>query len=244
MLSLEILKKISNPKIPDVSIYHEPLITCMSAFKIDSELREIHFLAQLGHESMGFLRTREGGKLFLGTQYEGIGVLGNNQPGDGPRFIGRGFIQLTGRFNYQRASDYFKVDFVNHPELLESPEWAAKISGWFWWTNNLSRIADEDDFFKLSLKINGGFNGLKDRYNRTIQLKRLYGFDEKEIAAFKSKLRVEITDTLKNKPANRDVRTATRYHYFMSNFFKTDDDIDAFLNESVAPGPRLKIPKK
>lgn len=238
MFSLEIFKKICHPKIPNVSEYYNSLVNCMSAFGIDSELREIHFLAQLGHESMSFLRTKERS---TGLAYEGKGGLGNIHPGDGAKFIGRGFIQLTGRFNYQRASDYFKIDFVKNPELIETPEWAAKISGWFWWINNLSRTADEDNFFKLSLKINGGFNGIKDRYDRTIQLKKLYGFSDDDITAFKAKLRLEITDTLKNKPSKTNVFAATRYYNFMSAFFKSDEDIDAFLKEPTEVTKPKKI---
>lgn len=59
-------------------------------------------------------------------------MLGNTQPGDGPKFIGRGFIQVTGRYNYDQFAKNSGIDVVNHPELLERPETAAKATVDFW----------------------------------------------------------------------------------------------------------------
>ena len=52
-----------------------------------------------------------------GSDYEGSSILGNNQPGDGPRFKGRGYIQLTGRWNYGHYGKMIGVDLVNNPQL-------------------------------------------------------------------------------------------------------------------------------
>jgi predicted chitinase len=59
-------------------------------------------------------------------------MLGNTQPGDGPKFIGRGFIQVTGRYNYDQFAQNSGIDVVNHPELLEKPDTAAKATVDFW----------------------------------------------------------------------------------------------------------------
>lgn len=53
--------------------------------------------------------------------------LGNTQPGDGYKYIGRGFIQITGRYNYTAVSKEIGVDLVNNPELANDPVIAAKI---------------------------------------------------------------------------------------------------------------------
>ena len=63
--------------------------------------------------------------------------VGNTQPGDGARFHGRGFVQLTGRYNYDRAGKFFKVDLIGNPERAKDPELAYEIAmegmtkGWF-----------------------------------------------------------------------------------------------------------------
>ena len=69
----------------------------MTRYDINTPLRQVHFLAQIGHES-GELRFRE--EVASGVAYENRRDLGNTQPGDGPRYKGRGLIQLTGRANY------------------------------------------------------------------------------------------------------------------------------------------------
>lgn len=53
--------------------------------------------------------------------------MGNDQAGDGPRFKGRGFVQLTGRRNYTDWKEKLGIDIVSHPEKVMEPEIAAKI---------------------------------------------------------------------------------------------------------------------
>jgi RHS repeat-associated protein len=63
-----------------------------------------------------------------GRAYEGRKDLGNTQPGDGPRYKGRGYVQLTGRRNYQFYSDLLGVDLIDNPELAADPQIAAFIT--------------------------------------------------------------------------------------------------------------------
>lgn len=95
--------------------------------------------------------------------------------GDGWAFRGRGLIQLTGRHNYRDFSiDYFGDDrLVRAPDRLAEPDLAAMCAGWFWKKNNINRLVDEDDLYDLfannddirqvTRRVNGGYNGLKDR---------------------------------------------------------------------------------
>lgn len=76
---------------------------CLEQFDIITPARIRHFLSQTAHESGGGRWKQE---LASGSDYEGREDLGNTQPGDGPRFKGAGYIQLTGRANYQSFSDY------------------------------------------------------------------------------------------------------------------------------------------
>ncbi|MEM6404521.1 MAG: peptidoglycan-binding protein, partial [Cyanobacteria bacterium P01_D01_bin.116] len=62
-----------------------------------------------------------------GEQYEGLPQYGNTQPGDGVRFKGRGYVQITGRRNYTDWSQRLGIDLVSNPELAEQPDIAAKI---------------------------------------------------------------------------------------------------------------------
>ena len=88
-------------------------------------------------------------------------VLGNTQPGDGERFKGRGFIQVTGRWNYTKASEQlsraFKKDInlVKHPEWLEDPKIAAYASLWFWLNRVAPRVKNFHNTAQISKKVNG-----------------------------------------------------------------------------------------
>ena len=135
-------------------------------FNINTTLRMAHFLAQVMHESGGFRWLRE---LWDPTDaqinYEGRHDLGNTEAGDGKRFMGRGLIQLTGRTNYTAFSQAIGVPgkFVNSPALVEASPWAVLAAGWFWNTNALNSLADEDGIRRITRRINGGLNGLEDR---------------------------------------------------------------------------------
>lgn len=144
----------------------------MDAYKINSDLRKAHFLAQIGHESGGLVYVRE---LATGEAYEGRKDLGNTQPGDGMKYRGRGLIQITGRANYKTCGDALGVDFERIPEFLEKPEHAAMSAAWFWFTRNLNVIADSDDILKITKRINGKYNGLVDRQRRLALSKHALG---------------------------------------------------------------------
>ncbi len=133
-------------------------------FQINTHLRMAHFLAQVMHESGGFRWLREiWGPTAAQRGYEGRRDLGNTQPGDGKRFMGRGLIQLTGRNNYQKFSNDIGVDFVSNPELVERSPYAVLVAGWFWHSRGLNALADQDNLRQITRRINGGYNGLSDR---------------------------------------------------------------------------------
>ena len=83
--------------------------------------------------------------------------------GDGYRFRGSGFLQLTGHSNFFHAGKALGVDFVMEPELVRTPKYAAQTAGWFWQTHNLNQYADNRDFVTMTKRINGGTIGLEDR---------------------------------------------------------------------------------
>lgn len=166
ILTKESLKK-AMPQITDKNVEKYFLYLSITApnLGIDTPLRMAHFLAQIGHETFSFLYYRE---IASGAAYEGRKDLGNTQKGDGVKFKGRGCIQITGRANYKECSLSIFGDtrLVDFPELLELPENGIKSACWFWNKNNLNILADKDDIYKISRKINGGTNGLTDRIKR------------------------------------------------------------------------------
>lgn len=157
----------------------------MAEQQITSIGRQVAFLAQLSHESADLSVWEEGAD---GSAYEGRASLCNTNPGDGPRYKGRGPIQLTGHCNYRDAGKALKVDLEGKPELALDPATGFRIAAWFWGRENLNPLADDLDacrtwkrgyvgtfcgFHGSTRDINGGFNGLEDRdrrYTRTLKL--------------------------------------------------------------------------
>jgi putative chitinase len=117
-------------------------------------------LAQLAHESGSFMFRQE---FASGSAYEGRADLGNVEQGDGPRYRGRGWIQLTGRANYRAAGLDIGEDLETEPERAAEPEIAWRVAAWFWRTRGL---ADVTDLERVTRRINGGTNGLADRKAR------------------------------------------------------------------------------
>ena len=110
----------------------------------------VAFLSQCAHETMDFKKMKEmGGKLDF-KKYDPrfaprkAKILGNTEAGDGAKYKGRGYIQLTGRDNYKRAGQALGLPLEQKPELVEKPEIAAKVAVWYWKT----RVANKVDSFK------------------------------------------------------------------------------------------------
>lgn len=83
--------------------------------------------------------------------------------GDGWRFRGSGWLQLTGHSNFFHASKALGEDFVANPELVRTPKYAALTAGWFWSTHKCNELAESGDWTALTRRINGGTIGLEDR---------------------------------------------------------------------------------
>lgn len=172
--------------------HKDAMVSQMAASGITDPKEQAMFLAQLDHESGGFLKTEESfryksadrlmqvsasarkmGKPAVESAMakgpEAIaelmygGRMGNKNPGDAFAFRGRGAIQLTGRDNYTRAGKALGIDLANNPELAAEPENSAKIAAWYWKTNKLTTAAKNGDVRAVTKTINGGTNGLDDR---------------------------------------------------------------------------------
>ncbi|WP_458722449.1 glycoside hydrolase family 19 protein [Pseudomonas brenneri] len=150
------------------------LNTAMSRFAIVTPQRITAFIAQVGHESGQLRYVREiWGPTAQQAGYEGRADLGNTVKGDGPKYRGRGLIQITGRANYAACGEALGLDLINQPELLEEPQHAAMSAAWFWSTKGLNTLADKGEFVKITRRINGGVNGLEDRQKLYAQAQKV-----------------------------------------------------------------------
>lgn len=170
-------------------------------FGIDSTERVAGFLAQCSHESNGFKVTQENlnysaaGLVKVFPKYfgENLAAIYAKQPqrianrvyggrmgngpeasGDGYKYRGRGFIQLTGKDNYNAFGLAIGEDVAANPDEVSTSKYAALSAAWFWSAHGLNALADAKDIVSMTKRINGGTIGLDER-------KKLY---EQALAVF------------------------------------------------------------
>lgn len=134
---------------------------CLKTFNITTPVRIRHFLAQISHESGGGIYTQE---LASGADYEYRSDLGNTQPGDGRKYKGAGFIQLTGRANYQNFSNFMKDPNIMNGVSYVANNYPATSAGYWWYMNGMNSLCDiNPTVAQVTRRVNGGYNGLSDR---------------------------------------------------------------------------------
>ena len=133
-----------------------------------NELKQ--FLAQCAHETGNFSYLEEiGSDRYFMKKYDKkfnprkAKELGNIRPGDGVKYKGRGFIQLTGRYNYKKAGQALGLPLEQQPELVERPDIAAKVSLWFWSQRVQPKVVDFHDVPQSTKPINPALKGLASR---------------------------------------------------------------------------------
>jgi putative chitinase len=178
--------------IPDAVIAQIP--DTAAKFEINTPLRLAHFLAQCGHESGGFRLTKENlnysakglngtfkkyfptldsagpyqrkAQNIANTVYVGRKGNGPEASGDGSKFCGRGYIQLTGKDNYTAFGKSINEDMSANPEKVAS-SYALLSAAWFFNKNGLHKMADggatDAVVTSITKRVNGGTIGLPDR---------------------------------------------------------------------------------
>ena len=164
--------------------------TLLAKNGISTPLRVAHFMAQLEHESglrpvaenlnYSAKRLREVFLKYFPT-IEKANAYGNNpekianlvyanrmgngpeQSGDGWKYRGRGFIQITGKNNYKALSEAMGIDYLNNPGWLLREADAMISAVWYWNSINGNKLADADNIKAITKAINGGYNGLEHR---------------------------------------------------------------------------------
>ena len=183
-------------KVPQNVIDELPLV--FNRFKINTPIRLAHFLGQCSHESVHFTKTSEnlnyGAEGLMGTfkkYFPTIDVanqyarkpekianrvyanrMGNKDEasGDGWKYKGSGYIQLTGFNNYNQFDTIVDDNIIVNPTLV-STKYPLLSAAWFWNTNNITAVSDKgvDDVVITSVtkKVNGGIIGLAERIKLT-----------------------------------------------------------------------------
>lgn len=132
-------------------------------------------LGTIAAETAGFvpmteMKSKWNTRIKFGDRYDGRDDLGNTTPGDGARYPGRGFVQITGKHNYWKYGERIGVDLVKHPEKANEPSIAAQLLALFISDRDIGiKIAIEDGNLPGARKlVNGGSHGL-DRFTKTYQ---------------------------------------------------------------------------
>jgi putative chitinase len=170
----------------------EPLNDALAFYEINNPQRIAMFLAQVGHESAGMSVMEENlnysaqglNKIFpkyfaragrdanayakkpekiANVVYSNRMGNGDEASGDGYRYRGRGFIQLTGKSNYKAFAEDMEMPLEEATAWLETAEGAVWSACWFWDSRELNKWADKGDIVTVTKKINGGTIGLEDR---------------------------------------------------------------------------------
>jgi putative chitinase len=97
------------------------------------------------------------------------GRMGNKNPGDGWRFIGRGLMQTTGRYNYEKLAQTMGMPVDDLPSWIETKEGAAESAAFYWAANGCNELADADALDKCRQRINGGLIGIVDVRERYVK---------------------------------------------------------------------------
>ncbi|MBF6172563.1 glycoside hydrolase family 19 protein [Nocardia blacklockiae] len=157
--------------MPDLlpELAHEYLPALNAAMRegdITTAPRQAAFLAQLAHESCQLRYFEELGDDDYFGQYDpgqSNTAAGNTEPGDGPRYHGRGPIQLTGRANYREAGAALGLDLEGNPEIAAQPDVGFRVAQWYWTSRDINALADVGDFAAVTRAVNGGYHGLEAR---------------------------------------------------------------------------------
>ena len=188
----------------DAKAIAPPLDAACVEYEINTARRLTHFMGQLYHESRGFTRLVEdldyGAERLMQVwpkRFPTIGRaaayahnppalanyvygdrLGNSAPGDGWRYRGRGFIQITGKDNYRAASKWTGLALLQNPEQASTYGGASTIAAAFWADKGLNSVAeqqDEDVAIKAETRaINGSLLGLSERQAAIIRAQRIW----------------------------------------------------------------------
>ena len=204
MITAETLKKYA-PRIADPERHAAALEAARQASTVNTPRRLSHFMGQIFVETGGFTAMEEnlnyrnperldlifsavngtedaksliarGPQAIANRVYAKRLGNGNEASGDGWRYRGSGYKQLTGRSNYRAIGAIVGMPLEDQPDLARDPEAAARIAFAFWDANGCSPLADRGDTDGITRKVNGpGMLGAKERREAAIKAAAIWG---------------------------------------------------------------------
>lgn len=198
MITAETLKKFA-PRIKNPEVHAQALEEARAGSSVNTPRRLCHFMGQVFVETGGFasmvknlnytnaarldalfsaVKGVADARALIKRGPEAIGNRvysnrlgnGNEASGDGFKYRGSGYKQLTGRSNYRNIGNLIGMDLESNPELAREPVAAAKVAFKFWDVNKCSPLADSGDVEGITGKINGSAKvGLAERRAATLR---------------------------------------------------------------------------
>lgn len=198
MITAETLRKFA-PKLKDPEMHASALEDARKTSSVTTPRRLCHFMGQIFVETGGFARMEEnlnyrdparldaifsavhgvedaralikkGPEAIANRVYANRLGNGDEASGDGWRYRGSGYKQLTGRSNYREIGHIVHLDLEGNPELAREPEAAARVAFAFWDARQCSPLADNGDVEGVTEKVNGPAKlGLAERRDVTLR---------------------------------------------------------------------------
>ncbi len=145
--------------LEDCKVYLPGILAAMKKYDISDNMVLIGLLATIRIETGGFKPVHEWGGESYWKRYEDRADLGNVNPGDGIKYHGRGYIQLTGWANYSTYGKKLGVDLEGNPDLAMDPEISAQVLACYFKERGVAPAAREGDWRRVRKLVNGGYHG-------------------------------------------------------------------------------------
>ena len=204
MITADLLSRFA-PRITEPEVHADALEDARQSSSVDRPRRLCHFMGQVFVETAGFTLMEEnlnyrsperldavfsavrgtadaqaliarGPEAIANRVYANRLGNGNEASGDGWRYRGSGYKQLTGRTNYRDIGAIVQMDLEGHPEMAREPAFAAMVAFAFWDARDCSALADAGNLDEITKRINGPAKlGLQERRNATLRALDIWG---------------------------------------------------------------------
>jgi hypothetical protein len=159
IITADKVSEVLECSLEDCKTYLPGILEALQEYDILDKQVLTGILATVRVETGGFKPVHEWGGEKYWQRYEGRKALGNVHQGDGVKYHGRGFIQVTGRANYRTYGDRLGVDLESNPDLAMDPKISAKILACYFKDRGVATAARAGDWRRVRKLVNGGYHG-------------------------------------------------------------------------------------